>query len=256
MRNITWSSSLVLGLLVIAGASSALASETEQISRTLPLGASGLVKIRNFSGHVTVTATEGHDVVVEAVRRGSRSQLDASHFEARAEGGAIVVEANARPAVRSWFSWGNHSLPDVDLDVKVPREARLDVSVFSSPIAVRGVAGDCRLHTFSAGVKAEDVTGAITAHTFSGGVSIASRDEAGKAITVDTFSGNVDLRVPVTARGTVQFRSFSGQFDSDRPVVVRERNRRTMTAELGDATGASARSDVHLKTFSGNVHIM
>ena len=241
MRNITWSSSLVLGLLVIAGASSALASETEQISRTLPLGASGLVKIRNFSGHVTVTATEGHDVVVEAVRRGSRSQLDASHFEARAEGGAIVVEANARPAVRSWFSWGNHSLPDVDLDVKVPREARLDVSVFSSPIA---------------GVKAEDVTGAITAHTFSGGVSIASRDEAGKAITVDTFSGNVDLRVPVTARGTVQFRSFSGQFDSDRPVVVRERNRRTMTAELGDATGASARSDVHLKTFSGNVHIM
>ena len=55
------------------------AKETETIDRTVPIGANGQLKLKNFSGDVRITGTSGTDVVVHAAaRRNAKRSITSS----------------------------------------------------------------------------------------------------------------------------------------------------------------------------------
>src|SRR3954469_7705367 len=100
MRNICLAFA-VCALTATAGVS-ARGDETEHVSRTLKLDPGGTLRLKNFSGHVTITASDRADVAIDAVRRATREQLDRVKLDIHPEGtGVIVVDANRRE--RSWF---------------------------------------------------------------------------------------------------------------------------------------------------------
>jgi hypothetical protein len=238
--------------VLAAPATRAVAQETERVSRTVPLPPGGTLQLKNFSGHVTITGTDRPEVVVDAVRRGTRTQLDRITLDVHAEGSTVIVDANHKDW--SWMDWARKNVVETDLDVRVPRRTNLDVDVFSSPVEVRGVDGSYRVHAFSGGIRLMDATGSVDAHTFSGAVDIEERSVGdGQSVVVNTFSGSVDIRVPESAQGTVDFHSFSGQLTSGLPLRFDETgSRRSLTARLGAGVdGATFR----VKTFSGNLHI-
>lgn len=211
----------------------------------------GTLRVRSFSGRVTITATDGNDVVVDAVRRAPRSRLDRITLDIHSEGSrTVVVDANHRE--RSWYEFSGNNVVETDLDIKVPRRADLDVSVFSAPVTVDGVEGSHKLHSFSGRMTLNDVAGPVRAHSFSGPVEISEKVFArSQTIDVQTFSGGIDVRVPESARAAISFHSFSGHLDSDIPLKIRTGNRRSLVAELGDGGGGELR----FKTFSGSVRI-
>jgi hypothetical protein len=226
--------------------------ETEHISQILPMDPGGTLRLKNFSGRVTIMASERPEVVIEAVRRAPRSRLDRIKLDIHTSGSnVVVVDANARD--HSWWEFveGNNVV-NTDFDIKVPRRTRLDLSVFSSPVSVSGVEGSHRLHGFSSPLVLNDVAGSVQAHTFSGSVIIREKSwEPRGSIDVDTFSGGIELHVPELARGTVTFHSFSGHLNSEMPLTIHSSNRRAMKAELGGGGDSTFR----FKTFSGNVTI-
>jgi hypothetical protein len=249
MRHIILRTTLALGVLALA--MPALAQdETEHVSRTVKVGADGTLRLRSFSGHVTITGSDRADIAIDAVRRAPRERLKRITLDIRTEGSTVVVEANHRD-----WSWNDHdNVVPTDFDIKVPRHTNLDVNVFSSPVEVRGVEGAHKIHTFSARIHLEDAVGPINAHTFSGGVDIQAKAwQDHQVIDVDTFSGSIELRIPETARGNVSFNSFSGRLSSDLPLTLHTSRRRSLDATLGG--GDSSGGSLHLKTFSGNVHI-
>jgi arylamine N-acetyltransferase len=225
--------------------------ETEHVNRTVKLDPGGTLRVKSFSGRVTITATDGRDVVIDAVRRAPRSRLDRITLDIHSEGSrTVVVDANHRE--RSWYEFTGNNVVETDLDIKVPRRADLDVSVFSAPLTIDGVEGSHKLHSFSGRMTLNDVAGPIRAHSFSGAVQISERAfEGSQTIDVQTFSGGIDVRVPESARAAISFHSFSGQLDSDIPLTIRTGNRRSLVAELGDGGGGELR----FKTFSGSVRI-
>jgi DUF4097 and DUF4098 domain-containing protein YvlB len=164
----------------------------------------------------------------------------------------VVVDANQRD--HSWWSFASgNNVVETDLDIKVPRETELDVSVFSSPVTISGVNGSHRLHGFSSPLVLNDVSGSIQAHTFSGSVTIREKSwEPNRRIDVDTFSGSIEVHVPETARGSVTFNSFSGRLDAEMPLTMHSSSRRAVKAELG---GSSDGGTFRFKTFSGSVKI-
>ncbi len=249
MRNIA----IAFAVLALASpAALARGQETEHVSQTLKFEPGGTLRLKNFSGQVTITAGDRSDVVIDAVRRGTRDRLDRVKLDIHAEGNAIVVDANHRE--RSWFDWGRDNVVETDFDIQVPRRIDLDLSVFSSPVHVTGVEGSQRIHGFSSRVKLDDVVGSIDAHTFSGPVEIGAKSWlAGQTIDVDTFSGSIQLHVPDSAHGTVSFRSFSGHLTAALPLTLNEGNRRSLTARMGPAGPDDGR--LRLKTFSGDVRI-
>jgi putative adhesin len=226
--------------------------ESEHINRTLKLNPGGTLRLKNFSGRVTVTASDSPEVVVDAVRRGPQRRLDRIRLDIHNEGAnVVVIDANHRDS--SWLEFmGGSRAVETDLDIRVPRHTDLDIAVFSSPVTVEAVEGSHKVYSFSGRLMLNDVTGPVRAHTFSGTVVIRARawdDE--QAIDVDTFSGDVELHVPDSARGDVSFNSFSGQLNSAMPLTLHSSSRRALRAELGG--GGTSR--LRFKTFSGSVKI-
>jgi hypothetical protein len=242
----------VLALATPAHAASRVFDETEHVSRTLPLSPGGTLRLKNFSGRVTITASDRPEVVIDAVRRATRSRLDRITLDIHASGtDTIVVDANQHDS--SWWEFvGGNNVVETDFDITVPRKTRLDVSVFSSPVTIDGVEGPHDVHGFSSRLVLTDVSGSIRAKTFSGSVSIREKSwEPHQSIDVETFSGSVDLRVPDSASGTVTFNSFSGRLTSDVPLTLHTSSRRSLRAELGSGGSGTLR----FKTFSGSVKI-
>ena len=244
---------LALGVLALATpAVNAAFEETQHISQTIRMDPGGTLRLRSFSGRVTVTASDRPEVVIDAVRRGTRDRLDRIKLDIHADGSnVVVVDANRRERPRHWFTDGNNVV-ETDFDIRVPRRTSLDLSVFSAPVIVEGVEGSHKIHGFSSRVSLNDVAGSIKAHTFSGSVLIRAKSwEPDQTIDVDTFSGNVELHVPESARGSVSFNSFSGRLSSEIPLTLHTSSRRSFKAELGGGNGGTLR----FKTFSGSVRI-
>ncbi len=241
----------VLALAMPAHAAPSVFDETEHISRTIAMEPGGTLRLKNFSGRVTITGTDRSEIVIDAVRRAPQSRLDRIKLDIQASGSSVMVDANRRD--RSWwdFASGNNVVA-TDFDIKVPRRTRLDVEVFSSPVSVTGVEGPHRMHGFSSALVLNDVTGSVRAHTFSGSVTIREKTwDADQTIAVDTFSGSIELHVPDNARGTITFNSFSGRLNSEMPLVMHSSSKRSLRAELGGGGGGTLR----FKTFSGSVKI-
>jgi putative adhesin len=243
---------LAFALVALAIPLDAAAQEAEHVNRTITLNPGGTLRLKNFSGRVTITASDRPEVVVDAVRRAPRARLDRIRLDVHSEGSSVVVvDANRRD--RSWFDFmGGNTVVETDLDIKVPRRTDLVVSVFSSPVTVDAVEGSHRVHSFSGRLTLNNVAGPVRAHTFSGMVVI--REKAwgeDQSIDVDTFSGDVELHMPDSARGSVTFNSFSGRLNSAMPLTLHSSSRRSLRAELGG--GGDGR--LRFKTFSGSVKI-
>jgi hypothetical protein len=258
MRNFAIGLAVVAFGACVAGPTlAAAADETEHVSKTAPFNPGGTLRLKNFSGRVTITAENRRDVAIDAVRRATRDRLDRIKLDVHNEGDVLVVDANHKEG--SWGDWWgrNNNVVETDLDVKVPRKTNLDVNVFSSPVRVQGVEGTHKLHGFSSRLTLDDISGPVQVHTFSGAVEIRTASwQPRQTIDVDTFSGSVDLHVPDNAKAAVSFNSFSGRLDSGTPLTfssLNTRRHRTLDARLGpdDADAGSLR----VKTFSGSCRI-
>ena len=231
MKSFRKAASVALAAVLCAGiaavpAAGAAQRETEQFDRTIPFHAGGTLKLDNFSGRVTITATNGTDIVIHATRHATRERLDRIHIGVEVDSSQVSIEANRKDA--SWHE-DNDNVVETDFDIQVPRQTNLDVKVFSSGIQVAGVSGREKLHTFSGEVRVTDATGPMDAETFSGDIDVA-------------FAGSVD--------GEVDFDSFSGRLNSSRPVTLRTSSRRSRVhGEIGNGGGMQLR----FKTFSGDV---
>src|SRR5262249_28817891 len=72
------------------------AADTEHVTRTVAADSGGTLHLKNFSGRVTITAFDGAQVVVDAVRRATRDRLDRITLDVHKEGTTVVVDANHR----------------------------------------------------------------------------------------------------------------------------------------------------------------
>lgn len=203
--------------------------ETENFDKTVPMPAGGTLRLRTFSGRVTISGTSGSDLVVHAVRRGTPDRLNDIKIEITQAGNTVDVDANHRLVERR-----NDNVVETDFDIQVPARTRLDIKTFSAPVTVTGVNASQHVDGFSSDISIE-----------------SSEFADDRRIDVKTFSGDVHLRLPQGARGDVEFDTFSGSFNSDLPVTLTTSSRRNFRGALNGGGNGGFR----MKTFSGDVTI-
>jgi DUF4097 and DUF4098 domain-containing protein YvlB len=256
MRALPWTPVLAAVLVVAAASSPSVAAagqrtETERVTRQVALEAGGTVRLKNFSGKVTITGTSESGVSVDAVRRAPRERLDHIKLDVQTSGSTVTIDANKND---SWLDsmWGRNNVVETELTVRVPTRTNLDVAVFSSPVTVSHVTGRHEVHGFSSSLQLNDVSGRVRAHTFSGAVRVqlaAAEDQP--ELDLDTFSGDIDVRLPERAHANLTFTSFSGDLQSDLPLTLTRTSRRNVHGTLNGGDG----HDMRFKTFSGDVKI-
>lgn len=238
-------------LFALGAAPASAQTDSEHVSQTVKLDPGGTLRLKNFSGRVTITASDRPEVVIDAVRTAPRDRLSRIKLDIHTEGSTVVVEANHHDD--HWYDFDHDNVVRTEFDIKVPTRTNLDVHVFSSPVEIRGVEGSHNVHAFSASLRLDGVAGPVRAHTFSGEVTIREKTwQPSQTIDVDTFSGSIEVHVPESAGGSVSFRSFSGHLTSEMPLILHTASRKRLEATLGGNSGAGT---LTFKTFSGNVRI-
>ena len=249
-RILTAATAFAIVVLCLAPAASAEQKETERVSKVVPIAQGGLLKLKNFSGRVTITAADRNDIAIEAVRRATRERLDHIKLDIQASGKTVEIEANRRD--ESW-PIRNNNVVETDFDIQVPRELDLNIHVFSSPVEVNGVKGDLQVESFSGKLVLTDVVGRLELKTFSGNIRVgAGAAGDAPAVEAETFSGDIEAAVAPTASADVDFSTFSGDIDSDLPLTLKSKSKRTLRATLN----SGAANALRFKTFSGDVRLM
>ncbi|MEO6212260.1 MAG: DUF4097 family beta strand repeat-containing protein [Vicinamibacterales bacterium] len=222
----------LIAVTMAVPAAAAAQKQTETVDRTISVGNSGRLTLKNFSGDVRVSGTEGSDIVVHAVRRATRERLDNIKLDIKSSGSSVSIEANRRDS--NWRD-RNDNVVETEFDIKVPFGTELDLYSFSGKLQVTGVSGT------------------IDAETFSGDVELdIARADRVPSLNVETFSGDIRAKVSSSASGRVQFNSFSGDVDSDLPIAMRTSRRRNVNGEIGSGGGPMLK----FKTFSGDLRIL
>ncbi len=224
---------MTAALLLAITASPALAGqkETETIDRTAPIGANGSLKLKNFSGAVRITGTNSHEVVIHAVRRAKREQLDNIKLDVVTSGTSVTIEANKR--TEGWRD-KNDNIVETDFDIKVPFGTELDLYSFSGRIEVTGVRAKINAETFSGNVM----------------LDVAAAAEL-PALTGETFSGDIRLKVPDSASGQCGVQQLQRQRRERHADRDEEHRRRDVSGDIGSGSGPTLK----FKTFSGDLRI-
>jgi len=230
---------------------------TERTTRTLKLGADGLLALGNIAGDIAVTRASGQETTVEIVKtaRGRdandvREMLQLVQVE--------VTERAGRADVRTRYPRNDEQRNNrrnfnvsVAYNVAAPAGTRISIESISGNIKVTDIKGDVSANTVSGDVRITGSGRINAAKTISGTVEIADAQIDG-ALESSSVSGDVIMR-RVTAR-RLDASSVSGniKFDDLQCDRVSAKSVSGSVAFVG-ALVKNGRYD--LGSFSGEVHL-
>ena len=170
------------------------------IDETRAVDARARIDVSNVRGAVTVTAWDRNEVAISGTLGSGSKGLSI-------DGGGLRLSIKVQgPEDSGWFNWGSSSrMEDSILDIKVPREAEVEVDVVSAEVAVSGVGGrSLEIDSVSGKVRIDATARDIEIGSISGSVEISGR---GERLQVDTVSGDITARSTVAS---LKFETVSG----------------------------------------------
>lgn len=192
-----------VALLLVLLAAPGLASAQSALHETRAVAADARIDISNVKGSVTVQGWDRAEVEISGTLGKNAQALkiegDAAHLRIEVQG----------PADKGWFNWRSDTLMgDTELQLKVPRQAALEIDSVSADISldkvdgasldVDSVSGKLRLDSGAKKIEIDSVSGTVEltasaadthVETVSG--NIRTRGLSGK-ITLETVSGDID----------------------------------------------------------------
>lgn len=209
--------SLIPALAVLTGCSAGFGDEGSSIQkhqhRTFP--AVHFVRVQNVSGPITVVASKGNTVTVDAtLRAGSQGAIDRTHVEYDQHGDSLDV--TTRYEKTGWFGDGRGA--GVDYSIGVPALTDVEVENVSGPIAIRGVLGSVRASQVSGPVGATlgRITGSrdVNIKAVSGTITVAIARDSSATLNAESISGGVHAFFPTDEHKGVVGSSIRGRIGS------------------------------------------
>jgi DUF4097 and DUF4098 domain-containing protein YvlB len=260
-----------IAVLLLAGAftTKSLAAQTQaqqpDFKWEKALGADMSVSLHNISGNITVSASTSGKVEITGNRRRGRDAdemtievvehsrgITACAMDTRDEMDCDEDGLHGRTRRRGRDrDWDNRYY--MDMDVRLPKGMRLQVSNVSGDVRITGVEGTVRGGSVSGDVRIEVARAtSVRASSVSGEVTAIIVSLAGEGpLEFSSVSGNVIAELPKGLDADVSMRSVSGSLDSDFPLTLNGRvNRSRIEARIGKGG-----RELEVHTVSGDVHL-
>jgi hypothetical protein len=272
-----WSvaSAILVGVLVSAslvgakGKQSAEASNDEErggrrvaepFRWSKPLASGQTIEIKGVNGGITAEYTSGADVVVEAERRGRRSDPEKVRIVVELhQGGATICALYPTPAGKQpntcepgdggRMSTRNNDVV-VDFRVRVPAGVRLAAKTVNGGIEAVGLKGSIEAETVNGSVRLA-TSAAARASTVNGSINadVGAIDEA---MELETVNGRITVALPEKVRADLNAHTVNGSIDSEFEVAVQGKiSHRRLRGTIG---GGGA--DLLLSTVNGSIALV
>lgn len=231
--------------------------QVERTTKTLRLGAGGVLELGNIAGDISVTRGGGTDATIEIVKTARGRDVD----DARDMLQLVQVEVTERPGradVRTRYpgddarrSGRRNINVSVAYTVTAPAGTRVSVQSISGSVKVTNITGDLNVNTVSGDVRISGA-GRGSAKTISGTVEISDAEFDG-ALESSSVSGDVVLRRVAARR--IDAGSVSGNIRLED--LRCERVSGNTTSGGVSFAGALARNGRYeLKSFSGEIRLV
>ena len=231
-----------------------------RLDRAFPITGSGTLNVEADGSNITVTATDGTQVVVNVLVKGSQETLDEMILTAEQSAQNVTVTAKrADGGWRHWFGSGNlHG----EVSVQVPRNYRIDVKTSGGNVVARGLRGDAIGRTSGGDIKVEDVQGTVRMKT-SGGNMDAARitgstdlNTSGGNIQVRSLTGDLSVK---TSGGSIKLAEITGpvsaRTSSGSVIATGIKGDADLQTSGGDVRGDKLDGRIRAHTSGGNVHV-
>ncbi len=204
--------SVIAALLALTAAA---ASQAADFQRKVAAEPKGSVQISNVAGRVSVSGWDRPEVEVTGNLGSGVDRVDVSSSGGRTVIRVVLPRRN------------NHSDGSADLDVRIPNQSDLDVSVVSADLDTTGLLGPQRLKSVSGDIRAQVAGVDFEGKTVSGDMRLTGNGKAAD-LRISTVSGDI---VVERSAGEVEATTVSGD----------------MRLELNDA------HSVRMRTTSGDL---
>ena len=242
--------------------------QADKQTKTLAIGASGTLELRNVVGDIVVKAGGGRDATVEIVRT-SKGLTDADAKLGLQRVTVDVVTRDNRANVATQYPDDrrpNYAV-SVAYTVTAPAGTRVSVQTITGTVTLSGIKGETSVNTTTGAIDIAQAGALTSAHSVTGRLVI--RDSQGDALDVGTMSGQVQLtnvkarRLEVNAvvgpitlheiqAGGAEVTSMSGEIEYSGAVAPG--GRYEFQAHSGEIRLALSGSfDFEGRTFSGRV---
>jgi hypothetical protein len=191
---------------------------SEPYTAVVKIGRQGALTLVNPAGKVTVTASGGDDVRIDAITR----VWDRTDASARGALGDVRIQVSQRQGavdIRTVMQRPRPLDAEVDFTIAVPSGASVSLRNGSGDVSVTGVRGELRAEAVGGGITATSVGQVRMLRTLGGPVTLDNAD--GTDVTVSTLGGAVTIR-QLKAR-SADLRTVSGDLvvsDSDAERVI------------------------------------
>jgi translation initiation factor IF-1 len=224
-----------MALLLLSGFGLASPAGADQWSRTYALSGKADLWMSTGDGNVRIEVWDRKEIEARLDTVGYTINEDFTLIE-KQTGDRVEIEARF-PAIRWGIGLGRRSL---DFVVKIPREAKLDISTGDGHLRVASVTGEMRLHTGDGGIEATGLDGRLVASSGDGRISVTGRFDQldihtgdgsveaaalpGSAIAepwnVRTGDGNVTVRLPDGFKANLSADTGDGTVTMNVPVAM------------------------------------
>src|SRR5258708_1750846 len=177
-------------------AASAVAASVEDVPKSCTVTGRANVRVETNDGSVRVTSGDSKQVEFRVEYQGYELGKNL-RVDSRQNGDK--VELTARVTGHWGFSFG-HNSRGLHIEVRMPREADLQVETGDGSVQAESINGTVNVHTGDGSVKASALSGTIDLHTSDG------------SITVENLKGDMRLR---TGHGSIEAHNLDGKVEAD-----------------------------------------
>src|SRR6202521_5331302 len=181
-------------LLMIAAATPS--ARAEEVTKSFTVNGRAIVRVDTNDGSVRVTSGDNKEVQFRVEYQGYELNKNL-RVDSRQDGDK--VELAARVTGHWGFSFG-HNARHLHIEVRMPREADLQVETGDGSVQAESINGTVNVHTGDGSVKAKSLNGAIDLHTNDG------------SITVENLKGDMRLR---TGDGSIEAHDLDGKVEAN-----------------------------------------
>src|ERR1700694_3782863 len=181
---------------VLAAAFLTAGAQAEDVVKSYTVAGRANVRVDTNDGSVRVTTGDSKQVEFRVEYQGYELGKNL-RVDSRQDGDK--VELMARVTGHWGFSFG-HNSRHLHIEVRMPREADLQVETGDGSVQAESINGTVTVHTGDGSVKAKSLNGAIDLHTSDG------------SITVENLKGDMRLR---TGDGSIEAHDLDGKVEAD-----------------------------------------
>jgi len=227
------------------------------------------LEVSVLNGSITVRASEGKEVVVEARRSSGEPDSDRRRGGLRlipnTSAGLTIEEEDNTVSV----STGHRGMSStVDLMIMVPTKTSVKLSsVNDGDILIEGLEGEHEVNNVNGGVTLKNIAGSAVAHALNEDlIATFTSVTPGKAMSFSSLNGTIDVTFPATTKATLNLKSDQGEIYTDfdvsmektSPKVEKEKRggRRRVVVEKGmRGTINGGGAEFVFKNFTGDIVI-